>query len=101
MIRVNDRMDPNQPSLELSGAEVVDDSGTRRVILVEPCEFTARLANTPNPAARFNISIGDLDVAEGELPDIWYGVVESWQPQGSKILITCRPARTVEESVHL
>lgn len=100
MIRVNDRQDPQYGSEVLEGAEIMDDTGDRRRLLVPQGQFTARLGQTPNPSARFNVAIGDPEAPEGEMPDVWYGVVESWQPSGSKILITCRPARTVEESVH-
>lgn len=99
MIRINDRQDPQQGSQILSGAELVDTSDPRsRVFSVQQGEFAARLQGTV--ADRFLVAIGDPDVEEGVAPDVWYGVVERWQPAGSKVLVTARAARAVEEMVH-
>lgn len=100
MIRINDRRDPQQGSTVLHGAEVVDESGDKRSILVPQGQFVSRLGQTPDPASRFNIAIGNPEAPEGVEPSVWLGVVESWRPQGSKVLIVCRPARTVEEGIH-
>lgn len=103
VIRINDRQDPTQPSTPLADAETVDSTGLKRTFLAPGgSEFASRL-NQAGAAAprRFNVAIGDPDEApEGIAPDVWYGVVESWVPQGSNILVTCRAARTVEEGIH-
>ncbi|WP_043737707.1 hypothetical protein [Nocardia asiatica] len=100
MIRVNDTQDPQQGSQVLSGAQLVDTGGPlQRVFSAEKGEFISRLTTSPNPQ-RFLVAIGDPDAEEGIAPDVWYGVVESWRPSGSKVLVTARAARSVEESVH-
>ncbi|WP_306365458.1 hypothetical protein [Nocardia sp. CC227C] len=102
MIRVNDRQDPQQPSVPVPGAEIIDYAGdTRRFLVPMDSELAARLNGTPNPESRFNVALGDpADAVEGEEPPIWYGVIQAWQPSGSKIMVTCRAARTIEEGVH-
>ncbi|MGW4718862.1 hypothetical protein [Nocardia sp. NPDC004260] len=100
MIRINDRHDPQQGSQVLSGAELVDTSDPRsRVFSVGQSEFMARLNGTVADN-RFLVAIGDPETEEGVEPDVWYGVVERWQPAGSKVLVTARAARAVEEMVH-
>jgi hypothetical protein len=101
VIRINDRQDPQQGSQVLTGAQLVDTSDPRsRVFSVEQGEFAARLQGTV-AGDRFLVAIGDPDEAEeGTAPDVWYGVVERWQPAGSKVLVTARAARSVEEMVH-
>ncbi len=100
VIRINDRQDPQQGSQVLTGAQLVDTSDARsRVFSVEQGEFAARLQGTV-AGDRFLVAIGDPDVEEGVEPDVWYGVVERWQPAGSKVLVTARTARSVEEMVH-
>jgi len=102
MIRINDLQDPHQASTPLAGAELVDDTGDKRSFLTPQNEFTARLMQAGASASRrFNVAVGDPDAApEGTAPDVWYGVVEHWQPTGSKLLVTCRQARSVEEGIH-
>lgn len=98
MISYNDRHDPMMGLVPISGAELTDSSGIKRVITVPQGEFSSRLGTAGATADRFSITIGDPDDAEeGTAPDIWSGVVESWQPSGSKIRVVCRPARTVQE----
>lgn len=89
-------------STEIPGAELVDGQHiNRRYFTVPHGEFTARLNIGVGVSNRFNVAIGDPAAAtEGQAPDVWYGVVESWQPSGSKLLIVARAARNVEESVH-
>jgi hypothetical protein len=99
VIRVNDRQDPQQGSTVLAGAEVVSSEGMDRVFLTPSNEFTARLAQSPI-GERFLVAIGDPEAPEGEAPDVWYGVATGWQPAGSKVRVTARPARAVEEMVH-
>ncbi|MEU2106478.1 hypothetical protein [Nocardia sp. NPDC019255] len=101
MIRINDRQDPQQGSQELSGAQLVDstDPTKRSFTAPQKAEFTARLMSTV-ATDRFLVAIGDPEAPEGEAPDVWYGVVETWQPQGSQVLVTARAARSVEEAVH-
>ncbi|WP_029925461.1 hypothetical protein [Nocardia otitidiscaviarum] len=102
MIRVNDRTDFTQPSTPIPGAEIVDHTGdVRRFTVPNDGEFVARLSAAVSPEKRFNIAIGDpADAVEGEEPPIWYGVVQSWQPAGNRIMVTCRAARAIEEGVH-
>lgn len=102
MIRVNDRQDFTQPSTPIPGAEIVDHTGeVRRFAVPKGGQFVARLNDTPAPEKRFNIAMGDpADAVEGEEPPIWYGVVQSWQPAGNRIIVTCRAARSIEEGVH-
>ncbi|WP_454199568.1 hypothetical protein [Nocardia sp. Marseille-Q1738] len=101
MIRVNDRQDPQQGSQSVPGAELVDDSSPyQRVFTVPQGEFVARLAAAGAVQDRFLVAIGNPDAPEGEAPDVWFGVVASWQPQGSKVRVTARAARTAEEAVH-
>lgn len=100
MIRINDRQDPQQGSVVLSDAELVDTSDPRsRVFSVQQGEFAARLQGTV-AGDRFLVAIGDPETEEGIAPDVWYGVVERWQPAGSRVLVTARAARSVEEMVH-
>lgn len=101
MIRINDRQDPQQGSQVLSDAQLVDISDPKvRVFSVGQGEFTSRLTGTV-AGDRFLVAVGDpAETEEGTAPDIWYGVVERWQPSGSRVLVTARAARTVEESVH-
>lgn len=100
MIRVNDRMDPMSGLVEIPGAELADTTtpATKRAILCPQGEFTARLSTAGAATNRFTVVIGDPDDTEdGVAPDMWFGMLESWAPAGSKILIVCRPARSVEE----
>lgn len=98
MIRVNDRMDPMSGLVEVPGAELGDPVGSNRTFTAPQGEFTARLATAGAMADRFAVAIGDPDdVEEGVAPDMWFGVVQSWQPAGSRMRVTARPARNVEE----
>lgn len=101
MIRINDRADAQQGSQVLSDAQLVDTNDPKsRVFSVGQGEFLSRLTGTV-AGDRFLVAIGDPDEAEeGTAPDVWYGVVERWQPAGSKVLVTARAARSVEEMVH-
>lgn len=98
MIRVNDRMDPQAGWVDIPGAELADITGSKRTFTVPQGEFSARLATAGAASSRFIIMIGDPDdTTEGIAPDVWTGVVESWQPAGSRLRVVCRPARTVQE----
>lgn len=98
MIRVNDRLDPMAGLVEIPGAELGDPVGNRRTFTAPQGEFTSRLATAGVMADRFAIAIGDPDdIEEGVAPDMWFGVVQSWQPVGSNMSVVCRPARNVEE----
>jgi hypothetical protein len=101
VIRINDRQDPQQGSVAVSGAQLVDTTDpTKRAFTVpHKGEFAARLTSTV-ATDRFLVAIGDPDAEEGVEPDVWYGVVETHQPQGSKVLVTARAARSVEEAIH-
>jgi hypothetical protein len=101
VIRVNDRQDPQQGSVTIPGAQLVDTSAPGSRVFTVPAkgEFTARLMSTAS-RERFLVAIGDPVGEEGVAPDVWYGVVESWQPAGSSVRVTARAARSVEESVH-
>lgn len=99
MIRVNDRDDATTGSVPLDGAQVVETSPLRRSFTVPAGEFTALLASGARPE-RFLVAIGDPDVPEGVEPDIWRGVLETWQATDGGVLVTVRAARTVEEVVH-
>lgn len=84
--------------VEIPGAELSDIVGKKHIFTALQGEFTARLATAGALGARFAVAIGDpADVQEGVAPDMWLGIVESWQPAGSSIRVVCRPARTVEE----
>jgi hypothetical protein len=100
MIRFNDRLDPMTGWAEIPGALPADaPSSDRRAFIVPQGEFSARLTTSGAISDRFSIMFGDPDAAEGEAPDVWRGVVEAWQPAGSNVSVTCRPARTVHEAV--
>lgn len=100
MIRVNDRQDPQQGSVTIPGAQLADTSNPgSQVFSVPQGEFTARLTSSV-ARDRFLVAVGDPVGEEGVAPDVWYGVVESWRQQGSKVLVTARAARSVDESVH-
>lgn len=101
VICVNDRDDPMMGSVEIPGAELIESGQGSRTFTAPPGEFTARLQAAGVAADRFRIRIGDpADNIDGVVPDIYYGVVESWQPAGSRILVRVRPARNLEEAVH-
>lgn len=98
MIRVNDRMDPMKGLVDIPGAEVAFADGAKHSITVPQGEFSARLMTAGVTANRFSIVIGDpTDTEEGVAPDMWFGVIESWRPAGSNVLVVARPARNVEE----
>lgn len=98
MIRVNDRLDPMVGLVEIGGAIPVDAPSGKRAFSAPQGEFTARLTSAGANFDRFSVMFGDPDAAEeGQAPDVWLGVVESWQPSGSNVLVICRPARNVEE----
>lgn len=98
MIRVNDRLDPMAGLVAIPGAEPAETLGSKRAFTVGPGEFAARLSSAGAHADRFAIAIGDPDdTEEGVAPDMWFGIVEKWQPSGSNVRVLCRPARNIEE----
>lgn len=95
MIQVNDRTDPQQGWVNVDGAAEADAPQPDKRAFTAPSgtEFTARLSNAGATSNRFSISITD------DIEPTWFGVVESWQPAGSAVLVVCRPARNVQETV--
>jgi hypothetical protein len=98
VIRCNDRRDLMMGWVDIPGAELTETTPNQASFTAPQGEFTARLTTAGAGSSRFSITIGDPDDAiEGEAPAVWQGVVERWQPVGARMLIICRPARSVEE----
>lgn len=94
IIRINDRRDPGMPTFELTGATIETDnpdSGTVDFTVTIDSEFASRLMHTPDPVRRFNVAIDE--------DPVWYGVVETYRPAGARLLVTARPARSIEEGI--